>query len=330
MFLSKRKNGYYYLHDKVNNISISTKTKIKSEAYQFLKNFNINEHKRQEYYLQDCIKLFLQYLIKKNVSKKHYELARIYLNQLLGITGNVKINSLKKIDVTNFIMNNFVTNPYSSQHKLKKLKTFFNYLVDMNIVKENILARYKIPKIPQAEIKHINEMEFMELVELETNIKLKLIYQFLFYSGLRAGELVNMKWNWIDIENKLLYVINDIDFTTKSKNNRVIPLNNKLLNILAECKKEISLTGYVFHKDNKKYEVCYISRNFKKLVRKKYGVDSSFHLHNLRSSFGSNLLQRGCNIEIVSKLLGHSSINITQKHYATLNLDNLKQAMNLF
>ncbi|MCR5788555.1 MAG: tyrosine-type recombinase/integrase, partial [Lachnospiraceae bacterium] len=76
-------------------------------------------------------------------------------------------------------------------------------------------------------------------------------------------------------------------------------------------------------------------RNVQKLL-KKYAAqatinnrqDSSVHPHLLRRSRASGLYQNGIPIEIVSRFLGHSSIETTKEHYAFPSLEQMREAMN--
>ena len=65
---------------------------------------------------------------------------------------------------------------------------------------------------------------------------------------------------------------------------------------------------------------------------KKYMVDAKIPkgtLHGFRRSFGSKLVQSGVDIYVVSKLLGHSSIKVTERAYIHLLDSNLKDGVSL-
>ena len=64
------------------------------------------------------------------------------------------------------------------------------------------------------------------------------------------------------------------------------------------------------------YSKDYVSHRFKQQVRKLGIKDARFH--DLRRTFGLNLIKQGMSIYKVSKLLGHSSVRTTEQHYAPL------------
>ena len=64
------------------------------------------------------------------------------------------------------------------------------------------------------------------------------------------------------------------------------------------------------------YRKDYVSHKFKKEVRKLDIKNARFH--DLRRTFGLNLIKQGMSIYKVSKLLGHKSVRTTEQHYAPL------------
>jgi site-specific recombinase XerD len=72
-----------------------------------------------------------------------------------------------------------------------------------------------------------------------------------------------------------------------------------------------------------------VRKKFKKAVRKA-GLSEDSHFHTLRASFGSYLLQSGVPISHISRLLGHSSISKTEKHYNVVSFGKLNNAIASF
>jgi integrase/recombinase XerD len=148
---------------------------------------------------------------------------------------------------------------------------------------------------------------------------------------MRLGEIINCKWNWINLTERTITVMNDDLFTTKSKLERTIPISESLYSLLLQIKpKVIHLDGsnYVFQKcKGIKLKGDYVSKHFKDCIREA-GLNPKYHFHNLRSSFASNLLRSGISILYVQKLLGHSSSVVTEKHYSNIDIATLREAVN--
>ena len=158
--------------------------------------------------------------------------------------------------------------------------------------------------------------------------------------GLRVGEALALEWNDIDWGNELIYInktvqSNIINFDSANGNNttynriksstktssgvRVLQLNDTVLYYLRELQE--------YDKRNNiesKYIACTnvgtlntsrnLQRSLDRIIRKS-GIDRHVTLHTLRHTFGSTLLRKGVNIEVISKLMGHANITITYNKY---------------
>lgn len=58
------------------------------------------------------------------------------------------------------------------------------------------------------------------------------------------------------------------------------------------------------------------------------GLPKGISLHSLRATFACHLIKNGVDIYIVSRLLGHSTVKVTEKHYLALDPDHVKTAIN--
>ena len=148
---------------------------------------------------------------------------------------------------------------------------------------------------------------------------------------MRLGELVNMKWSWINLKENQLTIHCTDSFTTKSKRERIIPINQNLENILVNRLSQVlSITNddYVFTRASGiKLNEDFVSKKFKKSVRAAK-LNDKIHFHTLRHSFASLLVQRGVSLYVVKELLGHEELSTTQI-YSHLKQQNLREAINL-
>lgn len=189
----------------------------------------------------------------------------------------------------------------------------------------------RLPKLPKPDPAYINHSQLDLILEKEKNEDFKDIYILAFHSGMRLNEILNLKWYSIDFSNREIKVQNTDSFTTKSKRDRAIPMNQTLLEMLRKRVPKvlsISKNEYVFGKTKGvKYCQFYTSKKFKKAV---IGAELSdkIHFHSLRHSFISNLVQRGCSLAVVQQLAGHSQISVTMG-YAKLKNENLQSAVKL-
>lgn len=146
-------------------------------------------------------------------------------------------------------------------------------------------------------------------------------------TGLRAGELLALKWADVDITHckmKIHATIINPQYTNqaeyqdsaKSKSsNRVVPLTPKAITILKRLR-EIHTTEWVFEQDGKRYSYQKLTYQTKKLCREA-GV--KYHgEHVFRHTFATNCYYKGIDVKILSRLMGHSSVQVTYNIYINL------------
>jgi len=137
-------------------------------------------------------------------------------------------------------------------------------------------------------------------------------------TGLRRGEMAQLRWQDVDFENNQIYVAPD-----KTENHRFVPMTATLREVLEQAQKGAKSeyvvdVGWESSRNSKDFLTSYYPR-----IAKAAGVKS--FLHKLRHTYASQLVQKGVGLYEVSKLLGHSSIQMTEI-YAHLVPANLQQA----
>ncbi len=167
-----------------------------------------------------------------------------------------------------------------------------------------------MPKYPinQGEPRFLSAEEVKSVLNAAKNSKLYSLVATAIYTGMRFGELQRLEWQDIDFENNILTV-----HVSKSEKFRKIPLHGDLKAVLAKAMG----TGLCFNTVN-------FNGEFKK-IRTGSGIPR-FRFHDLRHTFASLLIKAGVNILTVSKLLGHSSVVVTQI-YSHLYQDHIKEAI---
>ena len=145
---------------------------------------------------------------------------------------------------------------------------------------------------------------------------------FLFCTGVRQRSLMNIKVKDVDFDNRVVYVN-----VTKNRKPLIVPLNPTMVNILTEYLK------YRQHKSEEDYLFCNIfgqqlvkSTCYHMLYHynKRRGVKTT-GIHRYRHTFAKQWILSGGNVVSLSKLLGHSSLDITQNYIHLLVSDLSKQ-----
>ena len=332
MFLSKHKNGFYYVYyiDPISNKrkSISTKTKLKSEANQFLSEFTkeLKVRKKQKTIpinLKDFIFEFLKYSksIHSENTTKTYKSTFKYLYSYFG---NVEISNIDNKDLMNYFEYRIrISSIYRARIDRISLGSAFNRAVTDKYLLNNPCNGIKRFRIPEKQPLFFSETEYQKLLSVIDNKDLKDLVEMALNTGLRQMELLTLEWNQINFKDKLL-ILDNRNHLTKSKKIRTIPLNIRALQILTERERNKN-SNFIFTYLKEPIKQDFISKTFKKFV-KKTKLNDKLNFHSLRHTFASWLVQKGVSIYEVSKLLGHSSISVTEI-YSHIRTDDLRTAV---
>jgi len=129
------------------------------------------------------------------------------------------------------------------------------------------------------------------------------------YAGMRLGEVLNLEWDNLDFKSNFIKIMSKKTWKTKTGKTRIVPMHPNIRKALEPMKQQ---RGYVFKTSNgNKLIITDVAHRFKRLV-KKAGIKYCTY-HTLRHTFATHLLRKGVDIYRVSKLLGHSSVKVTEK-----------------
>ena len=126
-------------------------------------------------------------------------------------------------------------------------------------------------------------------------LEFNLFVQFAYYTGARSGEIRSISRENVFSESLVVH---------GKTGQRIIKLNSQAQRIIHN--QEVLWD----------YARDYVSHKFKKEIRR-LGIKNA-RFHDLRRTFGLNLIKQGMSIYKVSKLLGHASVRTTEQHYAPL------------
>ena len=223
--------------------------------------------------------------------------------------------------------------------KISSISSFFKYLLQEKIIVQNPLKKISSLKSEKRLPQYILEREIENILELEqytesddfVTMRDKLIIHILYATGMRRGELLQLKESDIDISRKELKVLG------KGKKERIIPVQQDLLNkITTYRQKKNSLPVYSENEDDYRLGKVLIcteqgeemnARTLYKIVHDKLNSADSTERkspHILRHSFATHLLENGAEISAIKELLGHTGLGATQV-YTHNNIKRLQE-----
>jgi integrase len=210
----------------------------------------------------------------------------------------------------------------------RHLRAFTKWAVKAGLTKQDPVEKVARPKVGRKEAAYITPKEVERLVSaIEADAKLKGglvlpgqnvwmidLVRFAVCTGLRRGELVNLRWADLDLDSRMLTVRNRGDFKTKSGHERRVPLVSDALEVVERRAAEELDDGFVFTgASGDGLDPEYVSRRFRHF-RKLAKLPDGVHFHTLRHTAASWLVMRGVPLPIVQSILGHSDIAVTQRY----------------
>lgn len=253
---------------------------------------------------------FIDKIFKAHYESKNRETRRAFskLNIIKNAFPNKLLSEITPYDVEKFFQKQIKINAVSTANNyLAYIKRIFNYALEMDYVHASPV-KTKLVYHDNKRTRHLDENEKSKLLEACKNSKNKNLYAIVLIAldaGMRRGEIAAIEKE--DITNDIITIKSE---TAKSKKGRYIPLTLRLQDLFKNLS-NLKLNGDI--KNSFHYALkCADIHNFK--------------FHDLRHTFASDLVMKGVDIYTVSKLLGHATIDMTER-YAHLAPSALKNAI---
>ncbi len=201
-----------------------------------------------------------------------------------------------------------------------------NYAITKNYINENPVKKLIVEKPDKKIFRNLSfdeTIKFLEIAEKHGQSYYP-FYATAYYAGLRMGELVYFSPDDVNYEENFVYVRSKEEHRIKDKQERKIPLNKKLREIL----KRLDHKGkYLFCTKDGRPRINNVNREIKR-VGKIAGI-KGMSVQILRETFGSHLRRKGVDIALIKDYMGHSSIDVTLRHYAHIPIGETHDKIDL-
>ena len=289
--------------------------------------------------ISDILKEFLIYISKERNYSHHtlkaYERDLVKFAKFLELYHSKSLIDLKQLDrgiIRQFMGKEFDEGLSSKTvaRRLASIKSFFNYLIQIELIVDSPASHIKSPKVEKNIPKfiHVNKIKYlMEIPDKNSLIgKRDIAILELFYAtGMRLSELVSLNIGSVNSNDNLVRVLG------KGNKERIIPFGNKAKDALEIYLKDRGLSWLsnqdvpLFStKNNKRISVRTVQIRMNKYLSQVLGTQKGASPHVLRHTFGTHLLDNDADIRSIQELLGHSSISSTQI-YTKVNPKKIKQ-----
>ncbi len=324
---TQNKEDRYYIHYQVNGHRIRKALKgirSRAEAVKVL-NQEVADALRGQYNFllekkkigfAEMADLFLEKYSKPN--KRSWKSAdRVYTRNMKPFFGDIKLTKITPLMIENYKMERLengtgrrtdekVSNR-TINAELSCLRKIFNKAIDWGYALENPVTKVDfLPERSSIRKRVLTEDEESRLIAVAPP-PLKHMLIVALHTGMRKGEVLNLKWENVDFETKEITIVE-----TKDDEDRVVPMNPILFDLLMTLKSQDGNSEYVFTNPRTRRHYVEIKRTFVSSCKKADVED--LHFHDLRHTYASRLVRNGVDLNTVKELLGHSSIITTQRY----------------
>ncbi|MGX7172846.1 tyrosine recombinase XerC [Enterococcus ratti] len=281
---------------------------------------------------------FLRYLIVERgyseKTRKAYEEDITNFKKFLVNSGEDDFFKITHLDVRVYL-SELTQKRYSRNsisRKIASLRSFYQYLLKEEVVKENpfsyVHLKKKNLKLPR--FFYENEMQALfDSVSSEKplNLRDRALLEVLYGSGIRLSECSNLKQSEIDFDSEVILIHG------KGNKERYVPMGSFAQDALYEYfEKGRKVLMDKYHKN---HEFVFINHHGEPItpmgieyvlnqLMKKSSLDQSIHPHMLRHTFATHLLNNGADMRTVQELLGHANLSTTQI-YAHVTKESLQK-----
>ncbi|UCC40187.1 MAG: site-specific integrase [Candidatus Aminicenantes bacterium] len=351
-----KQTGYYFFDEYVGfkpdkkRVRVSLRTRDPARAQwlweqeykrQWSKYYGIEKPERpQDIKFSDIVKEFVSY--ERDIKRiKEWRIVRDRLSIVSEVWGDPKFSEISKDHFTK--LDRYLKENDRSEntinHYFSLLKTLYFYAIKKGYYKgENPVKEVK-PYVIEEKRREYSPEELARILEAAEEVEkearggamlqkyAKRIILLLLYTGMRLGEVLNLKWDNIK-DDKIILRRTE----TKQKKEKVIPLTVGIKEILEDLRDKRLKNGYVIPLRRKGGQMkSSWADSVMKKIREHSGVQD-FIFHNIRHTAStimvSEALGKGVGLADVMKILGHSQVETTMK-YLHSDLGRMKKAVEI-
>lgn len=221
--------------------------------------------------------------------------------------------------------------PATINNYIRNLKVFFTWAVDNKIIKSSPMDKVQFVKVKRKPKDNIADSDFTALIKALDVTKYYeyrdyVIIQLIMDTGMRLGETLSLTIDDIDLDRRAVLIPADI---TKSKKERYVFFSNTMAGIL---RRWLQFKDRYIDNDvllfpttrGTKLGIPHFERNFR-IYKERAGLSQNVTPHSLRNNFAKRCLMSGMDIYTLSRILGHSSVTVTEKAYLDLTVTDIRK-----
>lgn len=275
-------------------------------------------------------KFYLPEMINTKSTKSIKTEQGLYKNWVKSIIGDIPLKNISVSHMTTIVQNALHANksPRTIEYILAVISQLWNLACLHDLVDgKNPIRLVKKPKKDNRRMRFLTKDEARTLLHhlAQKSTDTHDVAVLALFGGLRIGEIHSLQWADISFDNKLISIRDP-----KNKKNRHCHMNQEIYNVLTNRHNGQSKSSLIFVTSDGKQRI-YLSKTFERVVSE-LGFNINIEdtrqkivFHSLRHTFASWLVQKGVPLYTVAGLMGHSTLESSQR-YSHLAPDNMKAA----
>ncbi len=250
LYLTKRGNGFYYIgfYEGTRRLWKTTKCTTKSDALQFLRSFEGTKKDAERTPLLSELFTRFESMRGNSIRPSTMETYKLAVNHFKDVCGDKVIDQYTAADVENF-KNSQIERKISKVSVniwLHGVKSVFGVALKHEWIAKSPFQRSLEFSIPQQTPTYVTKEDFQKLLEKVKEPMLRELFLFASLTGLRLSEILNLRWDKVDLDKKQITIANTETFTTKTGRMRTIPMHDLEFTLLSA--RRGNAEGYVFCK----------------------------------------------------------------------------------
>ena len=291
-------------------------TKVPTINEYYKKSFELHEANRRETTSKDNLRICVKYV--------------------LPVFGSKRLNAIKPSDITIW-QNNLLSNNGLSSKRVKDIRNILGTILE-DAFRDEIISKNPVrlaSNLPRHTCRTVTPFTLGEIEKIIQTAEghYKNFFAISFFTGMRTGELIGLKWSDVDIEKQEIHIEGSIRKGLESlpKTSQSVRTIDMLDAVVAFFENQYQLTGsknsYIFltSSDSSLFDAKNIRASGWVKTLKEADIEYR-PLYHTRHTFASQMIQNGEDILWVSNMLGHTSPKMTLDRYAKyIKIENRKR-----
>lgn len=267
---------------------------------------------------------FDRFLRSKRYSERTVEVYRESLRVFFRFVQPIDLREVSNDDLIRFNNDYILKHRFSQSYQnqvVNAVKLFYGAMYQHRMELDLVHRPRREKTLPNV----LSKEEVKAILEAPKNLKHRAMLALIYGCGLRRSELLNLRPISIQTSRNLLLIKQ-----SKGKKDRVVPISNKMIEMLREYYKAYRPTYWLFEGQTAGSQ--YSARSLQLVLNQaieKAKLNKPVSLHWLRHSYATHLLERGTDIRYIQELLGHASSKTTEI-YTHVSIKGIQQISSPF